>query len=255
MKPHQLIIPIILLLVLTAFRCKKDMNPCAGLTQPKADFAFKEVLNDTSFYADTIFADNPVNFVALRPYKSILWKVGDDPRDFTTQDFYLNFPNFLGTIDVQFTGRNDANPFCFAGDSGVYRGTKKMTIVEQVDRSTLTISPIVGRYKSTFNTAPNDVFIVRIDYFDSAKYGPLLGIRNFYWLSNIPKGFVTSTNASVFPELKYGMEPEMGYKCFSFGRYGDIITGKGHGELAGDTLKIYYQHNQTGKKLFIGKRV
>jgi hypothetical protein len=258
MKPHQLIIPLILLLMPTAFRCKKDMNPCAGLPQPKADFAFKEVLSDTAFYADTIFADNPVNFVALRPYKSLLWKVGSDPRDFTTQDFYLNFPNFLGTIDVQFTGHNDANPFCFAGDSGVYRGIKKLTIVEQVDKATLTMSPLVGKYRGAFNTTPNDIFTVRIDYFDSAKYNSsITGSKNFYWISNIPKGYIdsTSSTATTYPELRNGMYPEMGYKSLTFGDGANILMGRGKGELFGDTLKIYYQHIYNGKKIFIGKRI
>jgi hypothetical protein len=255
MKAYQILPLAFLLIITTAFHCKKDVNPCEGLVAPKADFAFKEVLTDTAFFADTVFGDNPVMFTASRPYKSVLWKVGDDPREFTNSSFSLIFYPFLGSLDVRFTGRNDANPFCFPGDSGVYRGSKQLTIVEQVDRATLTVSPLVGRYRGAFNTNPNDSFTVRIDYFDSAKYVSILGMRNFYWVSNIPRGFITSTNAGIFPELKNGMNPEMGYKCFSFGDAGDIVTGKGFGEFNNGILKIYYQHQQTGRKIFIGSRI
>jgi hypothetical protein len=255
MKTRQTFVFFLAVILLMAFRCKKDMNPCAGLTDPKADFAFKEVLTDTAFFADTVYGDNPVQFAALQPYKSVLWKVGDDPRQFTNSSFSLIFYPFLGSLNVQFTGRSDANPFCFPGDSGVYRGAKQLTIVEQADRATLTISPMVGKYRGAFNTTPNDSFTISIDYFDSAKYSPILGLRNFYWISNMPKGFVTTTNAGVFPELKNGMDIEMGYKCFEFGFFANITTGKGFGELQGGTIKIYYQHPQTGRTIFIGKRI
>lgn len=256
MKTHKIWLPALLILAFTAFHCRKKVDDkCQGLLQPGADFAFKEVLSDTAFFADTVFADNPVQFTTRRPYKEQIWKIGSDPREFTNSSFSLLFSPFLGSINVQFTGRNDPNPFCFPGDSGIYRGKKSLTIVEQVDRGSLTTSPLTGRYRGSFNNTPGDSFTVRLEYYDSAKYSPLLGMRNFYWISNIPQGYTNLTNAGIFPELKNGMIPEMGYKCFSFGNASDIITGKGNGELVGELLKIYYSHPQTGRKIFTGKRV
>ncbi|RYY00514.1 MAG: hypothetical protein EOO53_21760 [Gammaproteobacteria bacterium] len=187
---------------------------------PKAEFAFKEQLTDTAFYADTVFRDNYVNFVALKPYQSTLWKIGSDPREFSSSDFSLSFHNFLGTIDVHFVSRATPNTQCFPQDSGIYRGIKKLTIVEQVEKSILTISPLVGRYRGAFTNSPNDTFTVRVDYFDSSKYDiSIVGSKNFYYISNFPKGFrdTTSEKARQYPELSYGQMPEMGYKSCQFG--------------------------------------
>lgn len=255
MKAHHILIVILLPVVILAFRCKDDDDSCIGLQTPGAHFAFKEVLRDTAFFADTVFADNPVLFTTLSAYKSQAWKVGDDPREFTSDNFSLIFYPFVGSIEVAFVGRNEPNPNCFPGDSGVYHGLKKLTIVEQVDRSSLTISPLVGYYRGAYNNNPLDSFTVRIEYFDSAKYSPVLGMRNFYWISNMPQGFENSTDARIFPELRNGMDLEMGYKCFSFGNSGSIASGQGLGELINGSLKIYCNHPLTGRKIFIAKRI
>lgn len=247
-------------LFLFTYSCKKkhDLNPCVGLNEPVAEFAFREMLTDTAFYADTIFRDNYVNFITLKNYKSVLWKLGSDPRDFTSADFNLSFLNNLGTINVGFTGRNDPNTQCFPNDNGIYSGTKQLTIVEQFEKPMLTISPMVGRYKGAFTNTPNDTFTVRIDYFDSTKYDvTLTGNKNFYWISNIPKGFrdTTSESARHYPELSYGQYPEMGYKSLQFGSGSNIQRGKGFANLVNDSLKIYYYNQLTGRKVFIGKRI
>lgn len=259
MKASQTIVPIIILsIAFAAFRCKKDKNPCFGLTSPKADFAIQEVFIDTSFTSDTVFRNNTISFTALRPYNSVLWKVGTDPRDFTSPSFTLFFPNFLGTFDVRFRGTGNPNPLCFPGDSGIYVGTKSITILEQFDKAILTKSPLIGNYRGAFNTQPIDSFTVRIEYFDSAKYDiATMGTKNFYWISNFPKGYVDSTSepARQYPELRNGMRPSMGYKSIVFGFADNILTGRGKGVLLGDTLKVFYHHINTGRKVFTGKRI
>lgn len=251
---------LFLAFILVIYSCGKKpyLNPCEGLKQPVAEFAFKEMLTDTAFYADTIFRDNYVDFVALKNYKSVLWKIGSDPRDFTSADFNLSFINDLGTINIVFTGKNEPNTQCFPADNGTYQGSRPLTIVEQFEKPTLTISPLVGRYKGAFTNTPNDTFTVRIDYFDSTKYDvTMTGNKNFYWISNIPKGFIDSTSSISYeyPELRNGMSVEMGYKSLRFGDITDIQRGRGFGNLIKDTLTIYYNHPQTGRKLFIGKKI
>lgn len=259
MKTHQTSILFLSFVILMAFRCKKDVNPCVGLAPPTADFAIQEVFIDTAFSSDTVFRNNTINFTALRQYNSVLWKVGNDPRDFTTHSFNLFFPNFLGTIAVQFRGTGNANPLCFPGDSGIYNGTKRVTIVEQFDRATLTKSPLVGQYRGSFKTQPNDSFTIQIEYFDSAKYDiSTMGSKNFYWISNIPRGYIDSTSepARQYPELRNGMRPSMGYKSLVFGDYGAPSQGRGYGALVGrDTLNVYYKNVHTGIKIFTGRRI
>lgn len=248
----------VLILLICSCKKKHDLNPCEGLTSPKAEFAFKEILTDTAFYSDTIFRDNYVNFVALKNYNSVSWKIGDDPRAFTSSNFTLSFVNDLSTFNVNFTGIATPNTQCFPNDNGTYQGIKQLTIVEQFDKATLTISPLVGRYRGAFTNSPNDTFTVRINYFDSAKYDvTMTGNKNFYWISNIPKGFIdsTSSTAYAYPELRNGMSVEMGYKSLQFGIFSNVQRGRGFAILSNDSLKIYYTHIQTGRKLFVGKRI
>jgi hypothetical protein len=254
------LLPILVAFVLHFCSCKKkrEVNPCDGLTQPKADFAFKEILNDTAFYADTIFRDNYVNFVASKPYQSVLWKIGNDPRDFKSANFTLSFVNSLETITVNFTGWSTPNTQCFPDDKGVYNGIKQLTIVEQFDKPNVTLSPLVGRYRGAFTNTPNDTFTLRINYFDSVKYDvTMTGSKNFYWISNIPKNYKDSTSSTsyAYPELRSGQPVEMGYKCLQFGSGSNSSTGRGYAELVLDTLKIYYHNQLTGRKIFLGKRI
>ncbi|HMO62074.1 MAG TPA: hypothetical protein PKC39_07485 [Ferruginibacter sp.] len=241
--------------------CKKTpvKDPCLGLQPPVAAFAFKEVLNDTSFYADTIFSYNPVNFVALANYKSVLWKVGSDPREFTSPDFNLRFLNNISTYTVDFTAYNDPNTLCFSNDNGIYKASRQLTVVEPYDKSTLTLSPMIGNYRGAFTNTPEDSFTVRIEYFDSTKYDvTLTGNKNFYIISNIPKGYrdTTSEPARQYPELSYGQRLNaLGYKSLEFGSYADVQQGIGAANLVKDSLKIYYFNLLTGRQLFVGKRI
>lgn len=256
------ILAISLLLYLAAHLlpgCKKRpiSDPCNGVPPPGAEFKIKENLRDTSFFADSVYRNNRVSFEATRTYDSTVWKVGDDPRSFHKPSFNLSFVNFLGTIDVFLTARTTPNQRCFPGDDGVYTASKRLTVLEQFDKPGLSISPLVGSYKGAFKETPTDTFTVSINYFDSAKYDvSMTGVKNFYWISNMPKGYrdTTSSPALAYPELRNGMVAEMGYKCFQFGNLGSTGKGLGFAELKQDTLIIYYNHIQTGRKTFFGKR-
>lgn len=232
---------------------KKHENPCIGVTEPSGKFITKELIGDTAFTADTIFRDNYVQFHALDKYETVVWKLGSDPRDWTNPEFSLSFINALGTIPITFRGKKTPNTLCFPNDNGAYSSSKNLTIVEQVEKPYVTISPLVGRYKGFFTDKPSDTFTVRMEYFDSAKYNVgVTGSKNFYWLSNMPKGFVSLLGWD-YSELKNGQPVEMGYKCFVFGTGSSIIQGRGW--LSNDTMYINYGSDLVGRKKFIGKKL
>jgi hypothetical protein len=242
-----------ILLLAGSCRTKHDQNPCEGKTKPSGQFVMQELIGDTAFTADTVFRDNYVQFEALDNYESIAWKLGSDPRIRTDSLFSLSFITALGTIPINFTGKKTPNTVCFSGDNGSYSSAKNLTIVEQVEKPNITLSPLVGRYKGYFTDFPTDTFTVRLEYFDSAKYDVgVTGSKNFYWLSNMPNGF-TSLLGWSYPELKKGQPVEMGYKCFVFGSGSSIVQGKGW--LSNDTLYVNYGNNLVGRKKFIGKKL
>jgi hypothetical protein len=238
--------------------CKKNnyFNPCDGKAQPKAEFRITEVLDDTTFEADTIFRDNYVGFKTLVPYDSILWKLEGDPRDFTKPSFNLSFNSFLGTLAVTFKGYRISDTFCFPRSTGIYTESRNLTIVEQVQKPYLTLSPLIGRYHGSFTDTPKDTFTVTIEYFDSTKYDTqITGSKNFYWVSNFPKGFVgTSTPAYVYPELGNGRPIEMGYKSFEFGTNSEVPQGWCRGWLKNDSLTILSSGSAVPIRKFIGVR-
>jgi hypothetical protein len=246
-------------LFMLSLACKKNIksSSCEDAFPPVAGFVIKEIVGDTSFIADTVFRQNWIVFKTTRPYDSVSWKVGNNPGTFDTPKFEFKFTNILGTIEVNLNAKAVPNQTCFPNDDGVYSGKKSLTIVEKFDKDSLTISPMVGRYKGAFIESSTDTFSVTINYFDSAKYNPsFTGTKNFYWISNIPKGYqdLTSLQSQYYPELRNGMGTIMGYKCLQFGDLGDGKKGEGHAELKHDTLVIYYLNALTGRYTFIGKR-
>ena len=162
--------------------CKKnDINSgCEEAFPAVAGFSIKEKVGNSYFIADTVFRQNSIVFETTQPYDSISWKIGNDPRTFDTSILKFNFNGILGTIDIILNAKAVPNQRCFSGDNRVYSGKKSLTIVEEFDKSSLTISPMVGRYKGGFIEIPNDTFSVTINYFDSSKYNPsFTGTKNF----------------------------------------------------------------------------
>lgn len=249
---HLIAIFCISLIFIFGCRKKTEVNPCSLIKQPTADFSILELVGDTSFIADTIFRDNVVTFKSSEPFESFNWKVGDDPRSFTNAEFNLTFFTSLVTIPITLTGKLRPNTVCFPNDQGTYVNTKQFTTVEQFDKSLLRLSPMIGRYRGYFTDSPSDTFTVNFQYFDSSKYDVMLtGRKNFYYLSNFPKGFTnTSTPGFLYPELARGVQPEMGYKSFVF----DYSNTKGRGWLSKDTLHINYANYNSPliRKKFIG---
>jgi hypothetical protein len=248
-----LLLSIVYVLILN-LGCKKNISTeCNGARRPSGEFVTKELVGDTAFIADTIFHDNYVQFQALDKYESVTWKIGSDPRLWSDSSFSLSFINDLGTIPVNFSGMKTPDTRCFPDDNGTYISSERLTLVEQVDKSTLTLSPLIGSYDGYFTDDPTDIFRVQLEYFDSTKYDiSVTGTKNFYWLSNLPKGFSSSLGLP-YPELNKGYSLEMGYKCFVFGSGSSMVQGKGW--LSHDTLYVNYGSTLAGRRKFIGKKI
>lgn len=252
----SLIILFLFIIMISAGCGKNRDNPCEDKVKPSGKFVIKEMIGDTAFIADTIFRDNYVQFQASDSYDSVTWKLGTDPREWKKSEFSLSFVNTLGTLPISFTGKKTPNTTCFPGDNGTYSSSQNVTIVEQVEKHSVTISPLVGRYHGYFTDKPTDTFTVRLDYFDSSKYDvSTTGSKNFYWFSNMPKGYMdnTSSTAYSYPELRNGYSVEMGYKCFVFTR--GIFNIYLKGWLSSDTLYINYGNDIVGRRKFVGKKL
>jgi hypothetical protein len=254
---------LLILLIVISFHlvgCSKSTdlpNPCNGVVRLSASFSIKEIVGDTAFYADTIFRDNPVLFESTGKYDSVKWQIGSDHRTFTDTSFGLSFSNTLYRLAINFTGYKKPETACFPGDNGIYNSVKHLTPVEQFDSSTLTLSPLIGHYHGYFIDDPADTFTVRIEYFDSTKYNTsVTGTQNFYWISNIPKGYVDSTSAYAtrYPELRNGLPMDMGYKGFVFG-WTSSFCEYGRGWMSNDSLYINYGGPLNCRRKFIGKRL
>lgn len=248
---------LLIILSIGLWRCKKNMAPDnCGQPLPVADFRFQELIADTAFDADTVFRDNYVQFIAGGGYNSVTWKIGNDPALFSQPQFALSLQAALGPVTVQFSGNDPQTRACFPLLNGWVTGAKTITVLEQLEKPLLTLSPLTGRYRGAFTTTPADTFTVTIAYLDSAKYdAQITGSKNFYWLINMPNGFTgTTPAATAYPELKHGMAAEMGYKCFAFGASASSLV-QGRGWLLHDTLFINYGNHLSGIKKFIGKRI
>ena len=103
-----------------------DPDPCLALEPVTAKFSVKEPIADTTFVTDTVFAGAPTIFEADQEYTSYLWRVGNDPRTWTTKVFSLTYNEALGNVPVTLIVQKLPNKTCFPKDNGIdNRDTEK----------------------------------------------------------------------------------------------------------------------------------
>lgn len=256
----------LLIITVLSISCRRDKtipDPCANKVQTVANFETYEMLTDTMFLADTIFTNNRVKFKAIGDYESTAFNLSGDPRIFEYNEFSLPFAGYIGNVTVDFTAKKTPNTRCFPNDPGIYNKSKQIRLVEAFDKATLTLSPLLGRYKGSYDTNPTDSFTVRVEYFDSTKYDTgIFGRKNFYWISNFPKGYVNLSSNILYndnlTELKNGFQPDdMGFKGFVEGGYYQTLYGltKGYLNKTSDTLTILNSGVSIPTRKFVGKRI
>ena len=243
--------------------CKKNNHdPCQNAVQPSLSFNIREVVYDSSYVTDTMFSHNAVIFETVGEYDSVKWNIGNDPRIFKEPRFIYGSGRFtgipVGQVEIKLTAYKAPNVKCFPADKGIYTASKTLTIVDAYTRGSLTKSPLLGRYHGSNTDSPLDTFTVRIEYFDSTKYDLThFGRQNFYWISNLPKGYFWDGSDQTYnnPELQYGVEINyLGYKGFS--TTDGATCNNGFGFLSHDSLIIDYGVSFANcKKRFIGRRI
>jgi hypothetical protein len=251
---------LILIYFLGIAGCRKKpipYNPCQTGVKPKPVVCVQAMLSDSVYASDTLFNNNRAVFSTPETYDQYYWNIGSDPRTFTSQDFSLIFAKYTGSVLVKFRGQKAPNTLCFPGDDGMYEDTQRVVLVSQFTPP-ITISPLRGKYKGAFDDTRYDSIEFSIDYYDSVKYNNVYtGSQQFYWLNGFPKGFYnTSTTAYVYPELRNGMDMEIGYRSFEAGyKYSIATYGRIKGWLVNDdTLIILTKYQSESYRRFVALR-
>ncbi len=195
-----------ILLLLALFggcsKCKKDIDPCIGYKPFSADFTIGENIsygrNSKFVETDTIFEGQLVTFEAKQEMDSYEWKVGADPRVWTTKKFSLSFFGYLNndifeptTVSITLRAKRakkEIDNTCNPSTKEEETMTRKIVIIPYSLRDLntgkpFTQSPIVGSYEGTLLSAPSDKFMVDIKY----KYDQQTG-DEYYYFTNLNKG-------------------------------------------------------------------
>ena len=139
-----------------------DPDPCLGLEPITAKFSIKEPVADTTFVTDTVFAGAPTIFEADQDYTSYLWRVGNDPRTWTTKSFSLTFDQPLGNVPVTLIVQKLPNKTCFPKDNGIDTLVKTFYVKQYVKGP----SKFVGNYEGFEVGNETSAYTVRIKYED-----------------------------------------------------------------------------------------
>lgn len=173
-----------------------DPDPCAGKKVMGGSFTMGESISnyggiDTLIVSDTTITDNVVLFKADSDYVSYEWKIGEDPRVFTTKEVGLRFTEPESSVQIRLIAKWTADKPCFPEDDGVDTVYKYLTVIDR------RLNPIVGKYTGALVSDPQNIYTVEIkmnEYFDRTM------------LSNINEGCeATSVN----------IETRFGYKIMN----------------------------------------
>ena len=220
--------------------CKKHnaISSCESLSPITSDPLTREVIGDSSIVTDTAFVGSII-FEAVGNPKQTEWKIGDDPRIYTSPKFLLKFDYPVSSIGVNLIVKGDVNSECFPNDDGIDAANRLLTILP---RDTSTRTPLIGDYLGSVQGRSSDTFTVSVNFWTNPKYKPYVGPQPFCTISNFPKGYrdTTSSIGTRFPELSYGYMCDWGYRAIYINEdYKDAQNVKGYAYLTSkDTLII-----------------
>jgi len=188
----------ILLITLLAFdvilisSCSKDEPDCTDFTNPlcanynpchdqkitSADFQTACVVLSDKYETitsqeDTFYLGSSIVFKALQEDAlSYEWKIGDDDRTFTEQEFSLNFGNdsaslFNRPLPIRLIVTRTPNTACFSTDNGIDTLTKYIYFVS---RHEVAHKNFMGTWVGSLEAKPDDIYEIEIS--DTiAQYG------------------------------------------------------------------------------------
>ena len=243
--------------VLSFISCKKNHDECKDYSGFKRGFESYEYVLDTLLRTDTSFADRNILFKTNEPYNNITWKIGSDPRTFTSQSVNLRFSN-PEILNVILKG-NAINSNCISEN---FTSTKPFVLIENNGSIQ---SPLVGIYRGYNIDNANEIFSVAIKFWIGSRYN--WWSNGAYSVENLPNGYLDTTknfNGYSRPEIK-GIIASTGYKNIAIDESGSLpsLGIKGYGNLSRgvkDTLIFNYtiidtaQLNSTGQLKYLVKK-
>jgi hypothetical protein len=178
-----------------------EPDPCKNQVQTLGGFKIYEYLQhsdgDTTIATDTTLTKNIVLFKADTDYVSYEWKIGDDPRVFSTKEVPLAFDEPVSHLKIQLIAKWNANLKCFPSDNGVDTVVSYLTVIDRK------ANPIFGEYRGANQSNTSDNFNMRVMH------------DEFYdWINivNINKGCYPIDEGSGLR----GFTTAMGYKTLLF---------------------------------------
>ncbi|MBX2895412.1 MAG: hypothetical protein KF763_08210 [Cyclobacteriaceae bacterium] len=176
---------------LTGCNADFEPDPCLNKKITGGSFSIGELISnygikDTLLLSDTVITDNFVVFRADSNYTSYEWKIGDDPRTFTTKEVSLLFRYPESNLPIRLIAKWLPDKRCFPEDDGIDTVYRYLTVIDKE------LNPIFGSYEGALTSNPTDIYTVEIvpDFYSSAFY-----------MININKG-CEATNLNV--RMRFG---------------------------------------------------
>lgn len=192
---HVLVLAVMVSNLLWLYGCGKDPDPCKGLSPTTAKFNFQQKFYgiDSIFNVDTILLDpfrntfiaEVMTFNSIEDNATYTWKIGEDPRTFSTKSFNLNFNNAIGKIETKLVVNKQPNTTCFPKDNGIDSTIQNLYVLSGKDFK----YAFEGSFTGYITANPKDIFDISIVNFGEIPlhdpYNPgHYGLRIF----NLPKG-------------------------------------------------------------------
>lgn len=161
--------------------CPNYVDPCKDAFQTSADFQFGTNLpfEDTARFipSDTVLGGE-ITFKATYPADTYWWKIGEDPREFSTPSVSLRFST-PENITVVLIVTRTPDTLCFPDDDGRDTVIRRVVMVPDIKQSS-----ILGNYRfeRVEAAAPGDSFDVQIFMAVSREYG-----YSFIRAKNLPE--------------------------------------------------------------------
>lgn len=164
-----------------------NYDPCYEVAEVKANFNFYEGIGDTLIQTDTVL-NLHVTFKAEEEYDKVKWLIGDDPREWTDEQFTLIFRD-TGTYKITLMVERTPNKGCFPNDDGLDTLVKYFTRLGDLGDN----HPIIGDYHGYLASNPEDTFTVNVKYELKWQGDPADPSDNHFFVFNINKGCMDTT--------------------------------------------------------------
>jgi hypothetical protein len=140
------------------------LNPCLDKRQVEAKFNMGELIPgegndpDSVIVSDTVLTDNNIVFRASEDYDSYEWKIGDDPKVFTSKQVSLYFQYPVSRVAIRLIVKKFPFKSCFPQDDGLDTLIKYLNVIDRKQ------NPIFGEYRGSIVSNASDIFNVQITH-------------------------------------------------------------------------------------------